>query len=36
MNADTWKVTIIAIGIAVGSVVLLAIFRHVLPRLLKD
>ncbi len=28
--------TIVALAIAVDSIVLLAIFRHVLPRLLKD
>ena len=35
MSAGTSEIMIISGGIAVGCVVLLAIFRHVLPRLLK-
>ena len=35
MSVGTYEELIIGLSIAVGCVVLLVIFRHVLPRLLK-
>lgn len=36
MNANTDTMIIVCFSVALGSVVLLAIFRRVLPRLMKE